>query len=111
MKTKQELIYIYKKARDIILNPKNWCKWSRYNKTIDSEEYCALGALSKAYGNDPSYNCDYEIFKPMMTTLKNKHYREGIGSFNDKHTHKDVIVLFNSTIKRLQKENKRCLVK
>jgi hypothetical protein len=95
-----------KAARDLISDPARWTQGeyardaNRIRTQIASDEavcFCAQGAIYRVGGI--SHVLDAEMH---LNSTCRKRFGRGVYSFNDTHTHAEVIALFDAAIAELE---------
>lgn len=112
-----DLLPIYRKARKLVTDPQHWVQYG-YGKDMydqyvnidhldEAVSYCAMGALIRAYrmSHQKSSYCNIEhLLSPINLTLSLTGYQE-VAIWQDRkgRTHKEVLDLFDKTIRNLKK--------
>lgn len=115
-----ETVEILRKAREIISDEKNWTQGAYARLYNDDEDsvcadldeascFCAVGAIHKAGGLSISCRLPIELVVPFLSDDALREYRdfclEGkIVEFNDNHSQKEVLALFDRAIARAESE-------
>lgn len=83
MKTPKEVLVA---ARAVIEKPENWCQrfWE------DGGRRCAASAVGSVCQSQDEYNSAYNVLRQQMGDM--------VSSFNDTHTHAEVIAAFDKAI-------------
>jgi len=93
---------ILKAARDLIAKPENWTVGGLARNTdgvfvsVDSCDavcFCALGAVDKISESPEDRNAAYEALRDSLGEG-----RRMVATFNDEHTHEEVLDLFSKAI-------------
>lgn len=98
---------ILKAARELISVPERWTR-DYYAKTEDglnvasndprAVKWCALGAIERGGKHDRGASSDTEDFIEKLIGNPSR----SLASFNDSHTHPDVLALFDRAIAKLE---------
>lgn len=99
-----DTIEVLKAARELISDPKHWTQYlfarddngnSTQPVSVRAVCWCALGAIDRVSGDDESAGDD--ALDALMEVVE-----EGnVSTFNDSHTHPEVMALFDAAIARL----------
>lgn len=96
-----ETFEVLEKARDLIINPKDWCceGWG-----WETGRRCAIHAIASVLGHEDEVTeeaCHVQI--AVENVMRQEELADGwsayLGYFNDTHSHADVIDLFNRAIR------------
>lgn len=110
-----DVLNVLIKAKNLIAKPENWCV-SVFNMAgPDGISYCSRGAIFDALGfglydydcwdlDDEPY-CS-ELVKGLPKPLpQTKLANEAVAQYNNTHSHKEIIAMFDTAIERLSAEN------
>lgn len=118
-----QILAILTDARKLIEKKENWVKYNYYLRKNGLDCYCASGAIHVAGGSfkiiderlHTSTSTPIERFRCINASnyllQANNLINERrtaittLSSFNDKHTHTEVLTLFDTAIEKAQKEN------
>lgn len=102
METLVETLTLLKNARELISNEENWT-YGSYSRSIDGGTaipsstdavcWCSIGALRKFGAWDSVNDAMFELMVAMP-----EDYRQSVATFNDSHTHAEVLALFDKAI-------------
>lgn len=106
-----EILDVLIKSRNTIANPENWCINVFSQTTPQGISYCSRGAILNALGHS-GYNARQahdelycrELAKSLPTEYQKHTARETVAQYNNKHSHAEVLAMFDITIKRLEGE-------
>lgn len=81
-------------ARALIEKPENWCGsgWGH------DDQRCAVRAIAIAYSVLNGFPAEREILGCDAENFMHKHVGDHLGSFNDTHSHTEVLTAFDKAI-------------
>lgn len=111
-KHKRTVLSTLKKALRLISRKESWHQGSYagdkdgFECSLESKSakrFCALGAVARQCEGGYVSNLFDDTVDELLIDLRKTGSMCGVATYNDSHTHNDVVKLFEKTIKRLEK--------